>query len=290
MKNLKRIMAVVLTVVMLSTVSYAAGLSSSDMVNYKAFINAATITQGTTEFTVNVGMKNITGATIDIPVNANPGYFSTAISDEAVAAGIKATNITSDIVSITDAVFEDTLFYCNINVDKADLVLDENTPLLSVTFTIPEDVDLGTYNLSCVDGDYDGLALFGATSADATGVLWWEDAPFVTVKAAEEEKDESVTAGTSAAGATKITYGKDYTGSKALDGKYLVKADLGAAILDKDTTFTVTYDNTTKPFGASMWEDLGIEIDGTLAANKIIVAVAFDFDVNPADVTIAIAE
>lgn len=155
MKKFTSIIAIVVALFVMTTSAFAATISVESQDNYELFVTPATIEQGETEFVAYIGVKDSTGATIDITSGAD-AYMNLYlfISNKAMDAGIYATKIESDVANF----MEDSTYYGNegyegyfgaaMTLDKANLTLSEATPVLKVTFAIDEDAEVGTYQLT----------------------------------------------------------------------------------------------------------------------------------------------
>lgn len=162
--------------------------------------------------------------------------------------------------------------------------------------TVGESTGLITFKLNII-GDADNAVItVGDWCMYADGEMSVEIAEpsntIITVSVKEGGDDDKVTTSTSTLGATVVNYPADYSDAKNFDGKYIVFKDgtIPSYEITKDTTFNVTYDNTTKNFGGSIFKTLDVEGTGTIATGTYRIGVAFDFDVAPGDVTIVVAE
>lgn len=141
--------------------------------------------------------------------------------------------------------------------------------------------EIGTYTIA-LDDTYSNATSGASSGMTSTLTSNFKSASF-TITGAEPEEDKIVV--NEADGKITVSYPEGETG--ALAGQTLVKADLNGTALTSATRFVVTYDGEEKTFGATMWEELGIANSGTVEANNITVAVAFNFDVDTSKLTIA---
>ncbi len=193
MKNLKRLMAVVLTVVMLSTVSFAAAINKETAANYKNVVNATTVTQGTTTFTVDIGVEDITGADINIPAHADSAAtLAFQLSQDALDAGIKVTDFTPLLGVKHEYAYVDeagTYFFAYVAFTNEAVTVNKDTAIARVSFSAPADVATGTYKLNVYEGCCnitDGATLEAAIFDNGSSY------DFVTVTAAAQKTPYSI--------------------------------------------------------------------------------------------------
>lgn len=289
MKSIKKLLAAVLSVAMIcsfATTSFAAVLDYTNVIEFKAVVSPATAAPGE-DVTVSVYVTDKTNND-NVVLTGGGGIIFELWADETNFT-YKSFNKVQNYGTIN---FDDKgngVRNYALDVDT-DCTIDKDTALFTCVYTVNENVDAGTYNLisemkELSVGDYEG-----GLPADYA----CEYETNVTVKAAEEEKDDEVTAETDSNGVTTITYGSEYTGSKALEGKKIVVKTLADTDnITKETRFNVTFGDETKPYGGTLWDHLGLEGKGALAVNKLTIAIAFDADVEnvtAANVSVALVK
>lgn len=252
MKNVKRIMAIALTVVMLcslSTVAFADALADANKANYDFFVKPATITQGTTEFTVEIGAYDASGKTIDMPMSTTAKASLYASLDAAtIAAGVKSKSIATDLNATVDysSVHDSSSDYLSqfcldLVFDKEAVSLSKDAPLAEVTFTVPADIAAGTYYITFDSAKYDDLLLSDGTIGQAVSFpVAGKSYALVTVTAAQTEETKDFT-GTAAYDNFKGATGDWYLGVWV--GTYNVTSGSDAKAIKK---ISVTFTGDTK--------------------------------------------
>ena len=264
MKNIKKLVAIALTVAMLcafSTVAFADALADANKANYDFFVKPATITQGTTEFTVEIGAYDTTGKTIDMPMASNSKASLYASLDSAAqSAGIKSTAIATEVDATTtySSVHDTTTAYLSqfcldLTFDKAAVSLGQDAPMAKVTFSIPADVAPGTYYLTFDSAKYDDLLLSDGTIGQAVSFpnVVGEKYALVTVTAAQTET--TVTA-TNAGAAYETVFGEENSYWGVWVGSY--KVTPGTKTMKK---VSVAFTNS----GHDAFEQDGLSITGS---------------------------
>ena len=283
MKNLKRLVAVALTIVMvcaLSTVAFAANLSVRDQDNYTVFVTPATITQGTTEFTVGIGIKDTRdGETLNI-VQASGSQVNLLLYNSVQAtldAGIEIKSISSNLVDVgtygenylygTAEEGMDGAFGLMMTPFVADnTALTDETPIFTITCSINEDAAVGTYTIA--KGEYSQADLNDGNGEGASAVMP-ETYDLVTVTAAQAAEEE--------VDATVISQGKETVNGKDNSywgvwvGRYSVSA--GTKTLKK---VVVTFDGDTRNKEYAK-DGLSITGDGTVNFEVAILGVPDEF-------------
>lgn len=113
------------------------------------------------------------------------------------------------------------------------------------------------------------------------------DSVSITISA-DESGDDKIKATKATNGSYQVTYPDGYTGTKNYEGKYIVFKTLTFedGKIYPTTRFDITYDGTTKQFGATLFDTLEVEGSGTIDASDYGFGIAFDKDVAPSDVTV----
>lgn len=272
MRILKRLSAATMAIAMIVSLSTVASAAAPDALKYQQYTlyaNKANITQGATSFTVEFGVKDTTGVDIDVtkfegvdPENflGISSFASVRISDEAYAAGIRATKVESDIASVyyesfysEDPVVEEGgMFSACFAFDKSAVALNETTPLMKVTFTAPANLAVGTYKLFAADDTYMNVQITDDNSGATSGPIQWSDVEFVTVTAAGPQ-GPTVTEGATVNGITEYTF----TNSEEFkDTKVLMTST--AATVTESTRFYASYNGgAQREFGSDIWAKIG---------------------------------
>lgn len=287
MRNLKRLVSVVLsTAVLCSTVAFADTLDALNKARYSMFVDAASIEQGTTTFTVNIGIKDSTGATIDIPQDADSSsMFYTTLSEEAVNAGIKAVEITSEVATVVDPDCGDGEYFgCNIAFDKSDVSLSASTPIITATFTAPADLAVGSYSLIAADGEMDLLTL-SDKNGNESGTIVWDDTVFVTVAAPGPVGPTATKGETAANGITEYTVAND---EDLADKKVMMSPKFENQIITEATRFVVTWNGTERKFGSDLYAKLGGQEGDITIGSLTFALIVDDANANASDFTFAI--
>lgn len=204
-------------------------------------------------------------------------FSSIAVDYDTSVFSVKTAETKQASSTATDYNSEGFVSWSNDQVTTTSTISTD--PLMTIVFNVLDKSKV-VGSIFRVNNDNTYLALVD-TVFDCDSVS-------ITVLA-DESGDDTVKAETQTSGSVKVTYPEGYTGDKNLDGKYIVFKDvvLQGTAVTADTRFDITYDGTTKRFGATLFETLGITGQGTLNAGSYGFGVAFDSDVNANDVTIA---
>ena len=265
--KVKRFLSWLLTVMMIMTciVPVSATTGSGDMFAF----DPITYTEGE-NVVVKLYITDTTFTEIEL-------YSCTSIwYDTDVFEYVGATTEQSDGV-FYDYTAEGDPVICWTN-EEANVVIDHSKPLIVATFSVKDGVDKAdVYGTKFMIDEPNTMPY----QAGNTTQLEYDIAEVVVEAPEPEEKIEVVENGD---GTLKVTYPEGQEG--ALDGKTLVKANLGSGSLTDKTRFNVTYNEETKQFGGTMWADLGLTGQGEVEVNQFFVAVAFNGVVAANDVAI----
>lgn len=274
MKNLKKIVTIVLTVVMVcafSTVVFAAGnLSNANTYAVKAL--PVDLTEGDTsvkvDFVVAQTGANATDLILD-GSDSQPAMITIALtldSKLSTSAGKITTPIAGATVSNIDC--GDGYFYAKVNI-KSAITLTSTTPVLSIDFDLSSAaVANDTYTIS-YDKSVDDLIIVDQVTGTQSGKFASNPDIVFTAKAAQAAEEE--------VDATVISQGKEtvngvnnsYWGVWV--GRYSVSA--GTKTLKK---VVVTFDGDTRNKEYAK-DGLSITGDGTVNFEVAILGVPDEF-------------
>ncbi len=180
MKNLKRLVAIALSVVMicaLSTVAFADEIAQANAQFYALTIKPATITQGTTTFSVDFVLTDTraTDKTIDIvgsSSNTMNSFFGLKVDDAASTAGVKIVSVTSAAANVVQWENTGSQYMGELQLLNA-VSLSATQPVLTVNFEVPANIAKGDYSIKASDNDY-RLTLWdkGAASGNIGSKDW----------------------------------------------------------------------------------------------------------------------
>lgn len=297
MKNFKKFIAIVSTFAMIcsSTVALADAVNIANVSNYDFFVKPATITQGTTEFTVEMGVYDITdaGKTIDLPQGAgSTANIYASLDAAAITAGIKSTEISTplnasvDYSSVHDESDEYLSQFCiDFVFDQAAVNLNKNAPMATVKFSVPADIAPGTYKITFDETiKYDGITLTDSAAGQAAPLsLDGKSYDFVTVTAAAPA-GPTIESKPADNGAIKLEYTNVDAANKTLEGKYIVMNSVETPVgLTAASRVIVKYEDAQNPslnkeveYGKTIFEYLGITGEGKTTTKGIKFGVVYE--------------